>query len=57
MFRADGSIGSQKNEDSFIHTRNIYLVDKDLKIRGIYDTGSTDAMATLAQDLEKIKKE
>jgi cytochrome oxidase Cu insertion factor (SCO1/SenC/PrrC family) len=56
MFRADGSVGNQKTENTFIHTRNIYLVDKKLKIRGVYDTGKPESMDLLAKDIETLKK-
>jgi protein SCO1 len=36
VFKADGSIGSQKKDTKFIHTSNLYVVDSQLRIRGIY---------------------
>lgn len=51
MFKADGSVGEQKSEDSFIHTQNIYLVDKKLNIRGIYNTSDPKDMAQLKEDI------
>ena len=53
---ADGSIGAQKSEESFIHTRNVYLIDQRLNVRGIYDTGNSASMKTLAEDIEKISQ-
>ena len=56
MFKADGAVGEQKSEDSFIHTQNIYLVDQDLNIRGIYDTNNFKDMAQLKEDIGILNK-
>jgi protein SCO1/2 len=56
VFKADGSVGAQRNPDSFIHTRNVYLVDADLYIRGIYDTADRESMALLADDLQLLSQ-
>jgi protein SCO1/2 len=55
MFRADGAIGKQKNENSFVHTQNIYLVDGDLKIRGIYNSSDTNDMKNLRTDIRILE--
>lgn len=55
MFKADGAVGDQKKADGFIHTRNIYLVDQNRRIRGIYDTGKIESMDLLAKDIETLK--
>lgn len=57
MFRADGSVGSQKSEDSFIHTQNIYLLDKNRNIRGIYNTNDPKDMGQLKEDIVLLKQE
>jgi protein SCO1 len=57
IFKADGSVGSQKSEDSFIHTQNIYLLDKQRRIRGIYDTNDGVAMQLLAKDIARLRDE
>jgi protein SCO1/2 len=54
MFKADGAVGAQKKDDAFIHTQNAYLLDGDLRIRGIYDTGNSEAMKLLAKDAEQL---
>lgn len=51
MFKADGSVGTQKSENTFIHTQNIYLVDENLNIRGIYDTSDSKDMKQLKEDI------
>jgi protein SCO1/2 len=55
--KADGAIGEQKKENSFIHTTNVYLIDRDLRLRGIYDTADSNAMNLLAQDIARLSKE
>lgn len=55
MFKADGAVGDQKKDNGFIHTRNIYLVDQNRRIRGIYDTGKPESMDLLAKDIETLK--
>lgn len=57
VFKADGSVGKQKGETSFIHTKNVYLVDRDLRIRGVYDTSSAKEMNGLAEDLGRLEQE
>ncbi len=57
VFKADGSVGPQKSESSFIHTKNLYLVDSDLRIRGIYDTDDSKAMALLKKDIAQLQSE
>ncbi len=57
MLKADGSVGDQKNRTSFTHTGNIYLVDKKLRVRGIYDTASAEAMDLLAKDIKELTLE
>lgn len=54
MFKADGAVGAQKSANSFIHTQNIYLVDQNLFIRGIYNTADAKDMANLAADLRRL---
>ena len=56
MFKADGAVGNQKSEDSFIHTQNIYLVDHNLNIRGIYDTTDPKDMRQLKEDINILTK-
>ena len=54
MLKADGAVGAQKSESSFIHTTYVYLVDKRLRVRGIYDSASPKAMAQLTEDKAKV---
>lgn len=54
MFKADGAVGTQRSEDNFIHTQNIYLVDEKLRIRGIYNTSDIGDMKQLKEDIELL---
>jgi protein SCO1/2 len=53
-FKADGSVGSRKSPNGFIHTKNVYLVDRKLRIRGVYDTSSVEEMNGLESDLDRL---
>ena len=57
MLKADGAVGDQKNRQSFLHTTNMYLVDKSLRLRGIYDTSDAKAMLLLAADVRRLSEE
>jgi protein SCO1/2 len=54
MFKADGAVGAQKKKDSFIHTQNLYLVDQNLNIRGIYNTSDVGEMQNLKGDIKTL---
>jgi protein SCO1/2 len=57
VFKADGSVGEQKSESSFIHTTYAYLVDGQRRIRGIYDTSDRAAMGLLKRDVLALQRE
>jgi protein SCO1/2 len=57
VFKADASVGAQKSETSFLHSTNVYLVDKELRIRGIYDTSDRAALGHLGEDLARLQRE
>lgn len=48
---------TQPIEDDFIHTQMFVLVDKYHHIRGYYDGTSDTEIATLINDIDKLKKE
>lgn len=56
MFKADRSIGGKKSKSSFIHSEDIYLVDPQLRIRGIYAASNAKQMELLAQDMNQLKR-
>jgi protein SCO1/2 len=51
------TIINQPIEDDFIHTQMFVLVDKYHHIRGYYDGTSDTEIATLINDIDKLKKE
>ena len=57
ILKADRSIDAKKNDASFIHTKDIYLIDSHLQIRGIYDSSGAKMLDTLASDVAKLKLE
>lgn len=55
MFKADRSVRRQESEDlPFVHSENVYLVDADRKIRGIYDTASEAQLTLLEKDVRVL---
>lgn len=53
----DQNNSKQKLEDQFIHTQLIALVDKDGRVRGIYDGLNQDELAKLDRDIRTLLKE
>ncbi len=45
------------DENDFIHTQNFVLVDKERRIRGIYDGTEKEDMEKLKKDIEILKRE
>lgn len=52
----DLQINEEKSEDQFVHSESVYLLDQDLKLRGIYNSASKRAMEELSQDIQKLSK-
>lgn len=50
------SSGSGNSHD-FVHTENFVLIDKEKRIRGIYDGTSFDQIDQLIDDISSLKKE
>lgn len=44
-------------KDHFIHTQFFALIDKDSRVRGIYDGLKTDELQQLQKDIQKLLKE
>ena len=44
------------DEDDMVHTENFILVDKEKRIRGIYDGTSEDEVDKLIEDIELLRK-
>lgn len=44
-------------DDDFVHSENLILIDKEKRIRGIYDGTSFDDIDQLIEDIEILHKE
>jgi protein SCO1/2 len=53
----DESHNKQKIEDQFIHTQLIALVDKNGRVRGLYDGLTKEELAKLQRDITALLKE
>jgi protein SCO1/2 len=53
----DESHNKQKIDDQFIHTQLFALVDKDGRVRGIYDGLNQEELAKLQRDIRALLKE
>lgn len=53
----DENMGTELNENDFLHTENIVLVDQNLQIRGIYNGSLQLEMQQLIKDIETLKLE
>ena len=54
---ADENLGVQKGENDFLHTENFILVDKNLRIRGIYNGTLKLEIEQLIKDIQELEKE
>ncbi|MDN5204757.1 SCO family protein [Fulvivirgaceae bacterium BMA10] len=54
---ADDEFGFQKNENSFLHTENFILIDKQRRIRGIYNGTLPFDVKRLIEDIRILKEE
>ncbi len=54
---AEEDIGFTKDSTEFLHTEHFILVDKNLRIRGIYNGTLLLEMQDLVADIERLKKE
>ena len=50
-------LGINKDLDMFLHTENFVLVDKNLHIRGIYNSLDNNSMEALVNDVKALKEE
>lgn len=57
QLQADLEIDPNKNTDQFVHSESVYLVDQNLKLRGIYNSASARAMNELSADIKKLLKD
>ena len=51
------NLGLEKSVDDFLHTENFVLIDKNKRIRGIYNGLNTSSIQQLIADIKLLKKE
>ena len=54
---AEEDLGLPVNENDFLHTENMYLIDKQRRIRGIYKGTFQNEMPRLLEDIRLLKAE
>lgn len=56
-FQADTDAASDKvSEKDFVHSERIYLIDGNLRFRGVYNGNKMDSVETLIQDIKVLEK-
>ena len=50
-------LGEEKTDEDFLHTENFILLDKNRRIRGIYNGLDNEAIIQLIADIKTLKKE
>jgi protein SCO1/2 len=56
-FFADTPTNASVTKDDFVHSENVYLLDKNLYIRGVYNGLMGDQMADLLKDTQHLLSE
>jgi protein SCO1/2 len=54
---AEGDLGIPPTSNRFLHTEKVFLVDKERRIRGVYDGTRAIDMRLLIDDIRTLKKE
>ena len=54
---ADEDLGLQRNNNDFLHTENMLLIDQNRHIRGIYKGTSPLEMSNMITDIKRLEKE
>ncbi len=57
VFRADRNPDGTRSKSLFIHTTAIYLVDSNLRVRGVYLSDKPADMQLLVQDAQRLAQE
>lgn len=56
-FQADTDAASDKlSEKDFVHSERIFLIDSNLRFRGIYNGNRADSVETMIQDIKVLEK-
>jgi protein SCO1/2 len=53
-FQADKKTGQEQVTDSFLHSENVFLIDAEFRIRGIYNSKDPGSLALLAKDAASL---
>jgi protein SCO1/2 len=56
-FFAEKTLGLQKNNDEFLHTESMLLIDKSGRIRGIYNATQATDIERVTDDIKVLSKE
>ncbi len=57
-FQADTDAATKKVEDKdFVHSERVYLIDKNLNFRGIYNGNKIESIQTLIEEIKILEKE
>lgn len=54
---ADEDLGRQRDENEFLHTENFFLIDRQRRIRGVYNGVMPAEITRLLDDIRTLKKE
>ena len=57
VYFAEESLGEQKGPDEFLHTENLILVDRDRRLRGIYNGLNKTSVNQLMADIRTLQQE
>ena len=57
IFKADTEASDKMSEKDFVHSESLYLLDRSLRLRGIYNGIRTIAIQKLMEDISILKNE
>jgi protein SCO1 len=55
VFQSDVTVRGTKDQADFLHTESVYLLDKDLYLRGIYRTKGLADLERLAKEVAQLR--
>lgn len=55
VFQSDVTVRGTKDQADFLHTESVYLLDKDLYLRGIYRTRGLEDLERLAKEVGQLR--
>lgn len=56
VFQSDVTVRGGRDQADFLHTESVYLLDKDLYLRGIYRTKGLADLDRLAKEVETLRR-